>query len=152
MSLKDDLSRRLRASIRRIGSEFRLLISSPTSSSSADFSRTRGRRGTLTGPVSHHLLQAKPPCTLLTRTLNPHHRAGESHSGKLTPNASHTWRRLALNPLGRTMIPPEVSYPGHFGTTPLDMTLAAYLLRVRDTISVRSRQRTGRIFTVLYID
>jgi hypothetical protein len=78
MSLKDDLSRRLRASIRRIRSEFRLLISSPTSSSSADFSRTRGRRGTLTGPVSHHFPQAKPSTTLLTLTLNPYHRVGES--------------------------------------------------------------------------
>lgn len=78
MSLKGALSRRRRASIRRMRSEFRFLISSPTSGASADFRCSRGRRGTLTGPVSHHFPQAKPSTTLLTLTLNPHHRAGES--------------------------------------------------------------------------
>ena len=78
MSPKDDLIRRVRSSIRRMGLEFRRLISAPTSRLATDFRASRGRRGTFTGPVSHHFLQAKPTSTLFTLNLNPSHRAGES--------------------------------------------------------------------------
>ena len=118
MSSKDELSRRLRSSIRRISLEFRLLISAPTSGASADFSRSRGRRRTLTGPVSHHFLQAKPSTTLLTHTLNPHHRAGESRARYRLPTLHHL-AQVGVHPLGQDLIPPKVSYPGHFTARPL---------------------------------
>ena len=91
MSLKDDLIRRLRSPIRRMSLEFRHLISAPTSRASADSSDSRGRRGTFTGPVSHHFLQAKPSTTLLTLTLNPFNRAGESRK----PTDSRRFTHLA---------------------------------------------------------
>jgi hypothetical protein len=46
----------------------------------AGFSRQDGQCGNITGSVSSHFPQAKPSTTLLTRTLNPHNRAGESRS------------------------------------------------------------------------
>jgi hypothetical protein len=92
MSLKDALSRRRRASIRRMSSEFRFLISSPTSRTLADFKSPGGRRGTLTGPVSHHFPQAKPSTTLLTLTLNPHYRVGESRKRTDSQRFTHLWQ------------------------------------------------------------
>ena len=124
MSPKDDLIRRLRSSIRRMSLEFRHLISAPTSGISTDFGNSRGRRGTFTGPVSHHFLQAKPSTTLLTQTLNPLNRAWESRKKRL-PTLHHL-AQVGVNPLGQHLIPPKVSYPGHFTAQPLGQTLAAY--------------------------
>jgi len=49
---------------------------------------------------------------------------------------------------GRLVMPPTVSSPGHFDTTPYGMTLAAYPSRrsVRAMTAVRGRTRTGRMW------
>jgi len=69
--------------------------------------------------------------------------AGEG--GSEDPDASPEpgrWRST----IGRNVAPPEVSSPGSFDTVHCWAALAAYLLRVRATTSVRGQTRTGRIW------
>jgi hypothetical protein len=108
---------------RCIGSDFRFLISLPTSGRLLTSAHPVDNVGDQPVMMSSHFLQAKPSPTTLSPSVTV-----SADVARRIPYSSvlHQKEEVGTNLGGRNMTPPGVSHLGHFVTVPCGTTLAAY--------------------------